>query len=140
MRQISHRLIKGLSMATCLSLGTVGAAHGVITSTEVLQSYLDRCNEGEGNACQALGAFFLDAEDARALGHRADMDKAMQFYERGCDLGDRGACSGQMRLLGDPDFSGYDPAAALPFYQARCARRRPDSPYCTGVTRLLADL
>lgn len=104
------------------------------------QAKLDQCNAGNGDVCQDLGGLFRDNEDARVAGQRVNLDLSLKFYERGCALGDSGACGGINRIYGDPRYSGYDPARALPFFSERCQRRGEGSSDCRVVERLQRDL
>jgi len=49
---------------------------------------------------------FRDDEKARTAGHRENLDLSLQLYERGCALGDSGACGGINRIYGNSRYTG----------------------------------
>lgn len=136
---LSLRYICSATVLTAIFASTA-LADTVVINRGNFQAKLDQCNAGDGDVCQDLGALFRNDEDARAAGQRENLDLSLQFYERGCALGDTGACGAVNRIYGNSRYSGYDPARALPFFLERCQRRGEDSSDCRTVERLQGDL
>lgn len=129
-----------LASVAFLVVPAVGHAHSKEVTKSSMEMFVSACTKGDGNSCQALGDVLRDSKKARKAGVKVDLDRALEFYEKGCKLGDTGACGSVNRIFGDPKYKGYDPARALPYFIERCEKRGSGSSDCRKVKKLKKDV
>ncbi len=61
--------------------------------TEVAGLFAEACEVGEGRGCRAVGQMYRDG-----VGVPRDADRARNWFERGCGLGERGSCADRRRM------------------------------------------
>lgn len=111
----------GTGLVCCSAAGALRTP--VAPSCESDPQCFDRCAEGEPGSCQRLGDAYVAEEE---------LDEAIDAYERGCQLGDSGACASQINLLRQRGREGEAEAILL----AACAVESAEG-RCIGLVHRL---
>lgn len=113
------RLLAGLA---CLAaMAGPALAHTSITASN-LQSYLTRCQNGDGNACEALADVLRNRHDSEQLGIPYNPQSSLNAANLGCKVGHVGACFDAAKVLSDPQYNMVDIPAARAILQPLCSR------------------
>lgn len=64
-----------------------------------LETFEKKCNSGEGDACATLGALYAGFSKSNIVDK--DMNKAIQYWKKGCELGSGSACTTYAVVIDD---------------------------------------
>ncbi len=133
-------MFKATIITLTLILPLTANAHSKPVSKSDMPRLQQECSSGNGNSCQALGRVYRSKDDARKAGVRYNLETSLAYYQRGCDLGDTGACGSTNRIYANKSYKGYDPIRAYPYFQQRCAERGAGDSHCKVAKELARDL
>jgi hypothetical protein len=84
----------------CTRLGSNQGASGTAAAANLLQTNKNRCNSGDGVACNMAG-YLLDNSSSGPN----DKSDVLYFYNRGCKLGNKTACSNGNTIQANLSFA-----------------------------------
>jgi TPR repeat protein len=90
------KIIKRLGIGSLVMLGMLSFSQaGNLAELE------KRCSSGDGNACATLGAVHAGLGGKRIV--QKDMNKAKEFWKKGCELNSGSACTTYSMVIQDED-------------------------------------